>query len=168
MCRWSSMSRSRLSESYRRRQSKMVIPFCRRSTMPSKRYVPPTPPFFGFIILLVVSIHVFWRCYDRCIMLEIVINATDVYSVPSLNTYSQGRFAGELSELSSRFYTLIPHSFGRTKPPVIKDSETLKKKMAVRTPSLCHSLTASLPFHHVMTSLSIHTHTFPSPPYVIH
>jgi len=38
---------------------------------------------------------------------------------------------GDLSKLTSRFYTLIPHSFGRTAPPVIKDSETIKKKMAM-------------------------------------
>ncbi|XP_065900929.1 protein mono-ADP-ribosyltransferase PARP3-like [Dysidea avara] len=34
----------------------------------------------------------------------------------------------KLSELSSRFYTIIPHDFGRKVPPVIDDEETLRKK----------------------------------------
>eukprot|EP00727_Mastigamoeba_balamuthi_P014275 m51a1_g9470 hypothetical protein (661) ;mRNA; f:574726-577270 len=34
-----------------------------------------------------------------------------------------------LQALSSEFYTLIPHNFGRVRPPVIGDAETLKKKM---------------------------------------
>jgi len=34
----------------------------------------------------------------------------------------------KLSELSSRFYTIIPHDFGRKVPPVIQDEETLRKK----------------------------------------
>jgi len=34
----------------------------------------------------------------------------------------------KLSELSSRFYTIIPHDFGRRVPPVINDEETLRKK----------------------------------------
>ncbi|KAI1320701.1 Poly [ADP-ribose] polymerase 2 [Mortierella claussenii] len=34
-----------------------------------------------------------------------------------------------LSELSSEFYTVIPHNFGRNVPPVIKDAQTLKKKL---------------------------------------
>lgn len=38
---------------------------------------------------------------------------------------------GKLIELSNRFYTLIPHSFGRMRPPVIGDSETIKKKLAM-------------------------------------
>ena len=42
-----------------------------------------------------------------------------------LKTNSRGR----LNELSSRFYTLIPHDFGRNVPPVIGDAETLRKKM---------------------------------------
>jgi len=36
---------------------------------------------------------------------------------------------GNLSELSSRFYTLIPHSFGRNIPPVIDTLEKIKTKM---------------------------------------
>lgn len=36
---------------------------------------------------------------------------------------------GNLTELSSRFYTVIPHDFGRVVPPVIKDSEVLRQKM---------------------------------------
>lgn len=33
-----------------------------------------------------------------------------------------------LAELSSTFYTIIPHSFGRNVPPVIRDHEKLQKK----------------------------------------
>lgn len=35
----------------------------------------------------------------------------------------------ELSELSSEFYTVIPHNFGRHTPPIIQDAPTLKKKL---------------------------------------
>ena len=34
----------------------------------------------------------------------------------------------KLQQLSSRFYTIIPHDFGRRVPPVIEDEETLRKK----------------------------------------
>lgn len=40
-----------------------------------------------------------------------------------------GRTSGsKLSELTSKFYTIIPHDFGRRVPPVIRDAETLQKK----------------------------------------
>jgi len=35
----------------------------------------------------------------------------------------------ELAELSSLFYTLIPHNFGRDRPPTISDAATLRRKM---------------------------------------
>jgi len=35
----------------------------------------------------------------------------------------------KLVELSSLFYTLIPHDFGRQRPPTIADDDTLRKKM---------------------------------------
>lgn len=35
----------------------------------------------------------------------------------------------QLAELSSLFYTLIPHNFGRQRPPTISDNDTLRKKM---------------------------------------
>ena len=35
----------------------------------------------------------------------------------------------KLAELSSLFYTLIPHNFGRQRPPTISDNDTLRKKM---------------------------------------
>ena len=35
----------------------------------------------------------------------------------------------KLNELSSKFYTVIPHDFGRKVPPPIKDLETLRSKM---------------------------------------
>ena len=34
----------------------------------------------------------------------------------------------QLNTLTSRFYTLIPHNFGRKRPPVIADEETLRQK----------------------------------------
>lgn len=34
----------------------------------------------------------------------------------------------KLAELTSKFYTIIPHDFGRKVPPVIRDAETLQKK----------------------------------------
>lgn len=37
--------------------------------------------------------------------------------------------SGNLKELSSKFYTVIPHDFGRKIPPVIGDEETLRSKM---------------------------------------
>jgi poly [ADP-ribose] polymerase len=36
---------------------------------------------------------------------------------------------GSLAELTSRFYTLVPHAFGRQRPPIIADQETVRKKM---------------------------------------
>lgn len=36
-----------------------------------------------------------------------------------------------LMELTNRFYTLIPHNFGRVRPPVINTQEMLKKKMSM-------------------------------------
>jgi len=33
-----------------------------------------------------------------------------------------------LADLTSKFYTIIPHDFGRRVPPVISDKETLQKK----------------------------------------
>jgi len=40
----------------------------------------------------------------------------------------QGKHSG-LEDLSSKFYTAIPHSFGRQRPPVINTREVLQKKM---------------------------------------
>ena len=37
--------------------------------------------------------------------------------------------ATKLNELSSKFYTVIPHDFGRKVPPPIKDLEMLRSKM---------------------------------------
>ena len=41
--------------------------------------------------------------------------------------------AGRLAELSSLFYTAIPHNFGRQRPPTISDAESLQKKMDMLT-----------------------------------
>ncbi|XP_066554199.1 protein mono-ADP-ribosyltransferase PARP3 [Amia ocellicauda] len=35
---------------------------------------------------------------------------------------------GFLEQLSSKFYTIIPHNFGRNRPPVMADMETIEKK----------------------------------------
>ena len=35
----------------------------------------------------------------------------------------------QLNALTSKFFTLIPHNFGRKRPPVINDLEVLQKKM---------------------------------------
>ncbi|XP_064160013.1 protein mono-ADP-ribosyltransferase PARP3 isoform X1 [Anguilla rostrata] len=35
---------------------------------------------------------------------------------------------GRLEELSSKFFTTIPHNFGRTRPPVINDASVVEKK----------------------------------------
>lgn len=41
----------------------------------------------------------------------------------------KGRKQGDINFLSSRFYTLMPHSFGRCKPPPIDSLELLRDKM---------------------------------------
>ena len=38
----------------------------------------------------------------------------------------------KLMELSSKFYTAIPHDFGRQRPPSISDAETLQKNMTCK------------------------------------
>ena len=41
-----------------------------------------------------------------------------------------GKKSGKnLTELTSRFYTLIPHDFGRQRPPVINNLELVREKM---------------------------------------
>eukprot|EP01105_Mastigella_eilhardi_P019279 TRINITY_DN452_c0_g1_i2.p1 TRINITY_DN452_c0_g1~~TRINITY_DN452_c0_g1_i2.p1 ORF type:complete len:320 (-),score=80.90 TRINITY_DN452_c0_g1_i2:61-1020(-) len=37
----------------------------------------------------------------------------------------------QLERLSSQFYTLVPHSFGRQRPPVINNTELLKQKIVM-------------------------------------
>ncbi len=44
---------------------------------------------------------------------------------------------GKLSDLSSRFYTIVPHSFGRMVPPVIKTIENLQQKMDMLEVCIC-------------------------------
>lgn len=41
---------------------------------------------------------------------------------------NQNRGRGHLEELSSKFYTTIPHNFGRNRPPTINDKEIVEKK----------------------------------------
>eukprot|EP01101_Sappina_pedata_P011845 TRINITY_DN8029_c0_g1_i1.p1 TRINITY_DN8029_c0_g1~~TRINITY_DN8029_c0_g1_i1.p1 ORF type:complete len:676 (-),score=238.61 TRINITY_DN8029_c0_g1_i1:70-1926(-) len=45
------------------------------------------------------------------------------------NALKSGASGSRLAELSSRFYTLIPHSFGRQVPPVIGNLEAVKIKL---------------------------------------
>ncbi|XP_064633352.1 protein mono-ADP-ribosyltransferase PARP3-like [Lineus longissimus] len=40
----------------------------------------------------------------------------------------KGKGKAKLTELSSKFYTVVPHDFGRQRPPIIDDVETLQKK----------------------------------------
>jgi len=47
----------------------------------------------------------------------------------------------QLAELSSLFYTLIPHNFGRQRPPTISDSDTLRKKMDMLIVTFCRLFT---------------------------
>ena len=48
-----------------------------------------------------------------------------------------GASGAKLSELTSKFYTIIPHDFGRKVPPVIRDPETLQKKFDMLLVSAC-------------------------------
>ena len=48
-----------------------------------------------------------------------------------------GASGTKLSELTSKFYTIIPHDFGRKVPPVIRDPETLQKKFDMLLVSAC-------------------------------
>ena len=41
---------------------------------------------------------------------------------------AQSRPRKALEELSSRFFTTVPHNFGRSRPPVIDDQEVIDKK----------------------------------------
>lgn len=46
------------------------------------------------------------------------------------DTYSPGRQAA-IAELSDAYYTVIPHVFGRNRPPVIGSDDRLKKEIAL-------------------------------------
>lgn len=41
---------------------------------------------------------------------------------------NQKRGRARLEELSSKFFTAIPHNFGRNRPPAIDDKEIVEKK----------------------------------------
>jgi len=85
--------------------------------------------------------------FSVCFSLEVVVVVcTDVKKMP-LGKISKSQIAkgfealeqiedalnngrlSQLAELSSLFYTLIPHDFGRNRPPTIDDSDTLRRKM---------------------------------------
>ena len=57
---------------------------------------------------------------------------------------SSGAPRSKLAELSSTFYTIIPHSFGRNVPPVMADHEMLQKKFDMLLVSLPACLPVSL------------------------
>ena len=48
-----------------------------------------------------------------------------------------GAARSKLAELSSAFYTIIPHSFGRNVPPVIDNAEKLQKKFDMLLVRVC-------------------------------
>lgn len=43
----------------------------------------------------------------------------------------------KLDDLSSLFYTLIPHDFGRQRPPTISNEDTLRRKMDMLIVNFC-------------------------------
>lgn len=48
----------------------------------------------------------------------------------SLASSKHGKtFAQAVEDLSNRYYTVIPHSFGRSRPPIIADDQRLKKEI---------------------------------------
>lgn len=48
----------------------------------------------------------------------------------------------KLAELTSKFFTIIPHNFGRNRPPVIRDEVILQdKKEMLLVRSICHLYT---------------------------
>ena len=62
-----------------------------------------------------------------------------------------------LQDLSSQFYTVVPHSFGRRLPPVLKTKQQLKEKLdmcSVRSRPICY-LHACLPTYSLPTSSPI-------------
>lgn len=46
------------------------------------------------------------------------------------DTYSPGRLLA-IAEMSDAYYTVIPHAFGRSRPPVIGSDDRLKKEIAL-------------------------------------
>lgn len=55
--------------------------------------------------------------------------------------------SGNLTELTSKFYTVIPHDFGRSIPPVIKTIEQLRQRMDMLLVSYMLYVTPSPSFH---------------------
>ena len=50
----------------------------------------------------------------------------------------------KLAELSSEFYTVIPHDFGRQRPPAINSAEDLQKKKDMLMVRLCRDTPCQL------------------------
>ena len=76
-----------------------------------------------------------------------------------LNT-KDDEHGGSLAYLSSRFYTLIPHDFGRQRPPIISDLETVRKKMdmlmvGADPAAACWLLTKHLSISQVLADIEI-------------
>ena len=55
---------------------------------------------------------------------DVLVEIQEAMKQPASSRRSQ-----QLSELSSRFFTVIPHSFGRQRPPVIDNAELLNQKL---------------------------------------
>ena len=54
----------------------------------------------------------------------------DLIADPNLATTEHGASFGDaIQKLSDRYYTVIPHSFGRSRPPVISDEVRLKREI---------------------------------------
>jgi poly [ADP-ribose] polymerase 2/3/4 len=60
---------------------------------------------------------------------SILQEISEVMGEPPLAMTKYGRpLAGALEFLTSRYYTIIPHVFGRNKPPVINTIDRLKRE----------------------------------------
>jgi poly [ADP-ribose] polymerase len=61
---------------------------------------------------------------------EILKDLSDLISDPSLATSKYGKsFANATEELSNRYFTMIPHAFGRNRPPIINQNVYVKKEV---------------------------------------
>ena len=61
---------------------------------------------------------------------EVLKNLAEVITNPSLaEQLHELSFRQAVEQFSNSYYTLIPHSFGRDRPPIIQDQERLKKEI---------------------------------------
>ena len=73
----------------------------------------------------------------------------------ALKTGSSG---SKLAELTSRFYTIIPHDFGRRVPPTIRDHETLQKKFDMLLVGRCCMQCVAVVVAHSVSTITCHVH----------